>query len=175
LENSSNRRPSVRVIKHASHPVLDVFGPTVQFLATPEEANDSHCVMKGVIPPGGVVPLHSHSGVECFLMLSGQQEVLVETDGNHRWTLCVPGDFIQVPSEARHAFRNLSDEPAVSLVTTTETLGRFFQEVGRPVSPHDAPMPPTPEDMQHFVASALRAGYWLATPEENASVGLTLG
>ena len=175
MENSSNRRPSVRVFKHASHPILDVFGPTVQFLATPEEADDSHCVMKGVIPPGGVVPLHSHTGVECFLMLSGQQEVLIETDGHHRWTLCEPGDFIRVPSEARHAFRNLSDEPAVSLVTTTEKLGRFFQEVGRPVSPHDAPMPPTPEAMQHFVVSALRAGYWLATPEENASVGLVFG
>jgi hypothetical protein len=34
--------------------------------------------------------------------------------------------------------------------------------------------PPTPEELQHFAATAIRYGYWLATPEENAAVGLTL-
>ncbi|MBP0639336.1 cupin domain-containing protein [Cupriavidus sp. AcVe19-6a] len=172
MNKLSPQHPSVRVYKKIANPVLDVFGPTIQFLTTPDETDESHCVIQGVIPPGGVVPLHSHTGIECFLMLSGEQEVLVETDGTYRWTLCSPGDFIQVPSEAKHAFRNLSDKPAVSLVTTTAVLGRFFQEIGRPVSANNEPMPPTPEAIQHFIATAIRSGYWLATPQENAAVGL---
>ncbi|WP_454754238.1 cupin domain-containing protein [Cupriavidus necator] len=174
MNQSSPQRPSVRVYKEIANPVLDVFGPTVQFLTAPAETDETHCVMRCVIPPGGVVPLHSHAGIECFLMLSGEQEVLVETNGTYSWTLCSPGDFIQVPSEAKHAFRNLSDKLSVSLVTTTAVLGRFFEEIGRPVSANDEPMPPTPEAIQYFVATAIRSGYWLATPEENAAVGLAV-
>jgi quercetin dioxygenase-like cupin family protein len=174
LENSSLHSPSVRVFKHSAHPVLDVFGPNLQFLTTPEEADESLCVMRGIIPPGGIVPMHSHTGIECFLMMSGQQEVLLETDGNYSWTMCSSGDFIQVRSLAKHAFRNLSTEPAVTLVTTTAKLGRFFEDVGRPVATETKPLPPTPEELQHFAATAIRYGYWLATPEENAAVGLTL-
>ena len=172
LQNSPHHSPSVRVFKHSAHPVLDVFGPTLQFLTTPKEADESFCVMKGIIPPGGIVPMHSHAGIECFLMMSGHQEVLIETDGNYSWTMCSSEDFVQVPSLAKHAFRNLSAEPAVTLVTTTAKLGRFFEDVGRPVATEAQLLPPTPEELQHFAATAIRYGYWLATPEENAAVGL---
>jgi len=172
LENSSLHPPSVRVFKHSAHPLLDVFGPTLQFLTTPEEADESLCVIKGIIPPRGIVPMHSHTDIECFLMMSGQQEVLIETEGSYSWTMCSSGDFIQVPGRAKHAFRNLSTEPAVTLLTTTAKLGRFFEDVGRPVATEAQLLPPTPEELQHFAATAIRYGYWLATPEENAAVGL---
>jgi hypothetical protein len=32
-------------------PVLDVLGPTIEFLTSPDEADDRLCVMRGVIPP----------------------------------------------------------------------------------------------------------------------------
>ena len=76
-----------------------------------------------------------------------------------------------VPSNARHAWRNVSGEPAVVLVITTKKLGQFFQEIGRPQT--GTPLSVTPEDQRFAVISA-RYGYWYASPEENASVGIHL-
>jgi quercetin dioxygenase-like cupin family protein len=157
-------------IDRNEEPVLNVFGPTVQFLTAPSQPEDTLCVMKGVIPPGISVPLHSHTGIECFYMISGQQEVLIETDDQGAWKTCRAGDFIQIPSGVKHAFLNQSGEPAVSLISTTAKLGEFFKAIGRPVDPRATPMPPAPPtqaQMQYLVQVAARYGYWLATPEEN--------
>jgi hypothetical protein len=64
----------------------------------------------------------------------------------------------------------VSSQPAVDLIITTPRLGRFFKEVGRPVG---AP-PPTAAEMANFVETAIRYGYRLGTPEENAAVGIEL-
>jgi hypothetical protein len=69
-------------------------------------------------------------------------------------------------------FLSRSDEPAIDLIVTTARLGRFFAEIGRPVS--DAPQPPTPEEIANFVAVAAKYGYVLGTPEANAAVGITM-
>jgi hypothetical protein len=47
------------------------------------------------------------------------------------------------------------------LVVSTAKLGRFFREVAG-------------EPLPRFLAIAARYGYWNATPEENAAVGLRL-
>jgi quercetin dioxygenase-like cupin family protein len=49
-----------------SHVVLDVLGPTVEFMVLPSESEDRYCVLKGTIPPGVSVPLHSHPDDESF-------------------------------------------------------------------------------------------------------------
>jgi uncharacterized RmlC-like cupin family protein len=82
---------------------------------------------------------------------------------DYEWIVGKAGDYIHVPSGARHAWRNVSSEPLVALIITTTRLGRFFQEVGRPV---------TPADLAHFATVAAEYGYWNATPEENAAVGI---
>ncbi|HTF64995.1 MAG TPA: cupin domain-containing protein, partial [Edaphobacter sp.] len=107
-------------------------------------------------------------------MLSGQLEVLVEEEGKFRWVLASTGDFVHVPSEAKHGFRNTSSEPAVSLISTTARLGHFFEEIGRPVVPGAQPAPPSPEEMQRFMETAGRYHYWMGTPDENAAVGISL-
>jgi len=38
------------------HVVLDVLGPTVEFLVLPSESAAGYCIMKGTIPPGVSVP-----------------------------------------------------------------------------------------------------------------------
>jgi len=149
-------------------------GPTVQFLVTPEEGSEALCVLKTVIPAGGFVPLHSHEDVECFYLLSGIQEALIETRGNLVWTECRAGDYIYVPGGAKHAWRNQSGEPAVSICTTTARLGRFFDEVGGEIYQGEPLLPPSPERLQHFIDTAKRFGYWLGTPEENTAVGILL-
>src|SRR5215813_6194457 len=108
MATSFDMNRPVRIFGKNEHPVLDLLGPTVQFFTTPEEAGEEFCVLKSTIPPGAFVPIHSHADVECFYMLSGQQEILIEEDGRFRWTVCRSGDFVDLPSSVKHAFRTRS-------------------------------------------------------------------
>jgi quercetin dioxygenase-like cupin family protein len=153
---------------------LEVFGPSVQFLIGPQPHDETPCVMKGTIPPGICVPMHSHPGIEAFYVLSGDVEVLTEEGGEVHWIAAGPRDFIEVPGEAKHGFRNRSKDPVVQLITTTSKLGRFFQEVGRSLTRGERVSSPSPDEIQHFLKTAEHYGYWLATPEENAAVGISL-
>jgi hypothetical protein len=58
---------------------------------------------------------------------------------------------------------------------STPKIGAFFREVGRPLRAGGTPAWPPPDDvLRHFAATAERYGYWNATPQENAAVGLAL-
>jgi hypothetical protein len=48
--------------------VLDVLGPAVEFLYVSEGPYEQFCLMRGVVPPGVTVPLHSHDDMEAFFM-----------------------------------------------------------------------------------------------------------
>jgi quercetin dioxygenase-like cupin family protein len=150
---------------------VDVFGPTLEFLTRLDEPGATYAVMRGVVPPGVVVPLHSHDDAEDFFILAGTQQVLIRDEQGLQWRDLHAGDYVHIPGGVPHAHRNVSDEPAVELVVTTIRLGEFFNEIARP----SAAPPPTPEELAHFVEVARKYGYTLGTPEENASVGITLG
>jgi quercetin dioxygenase-like cupin family protein len=151
---------------------LDVLGPAVQLL-TPPGGDDEPCLIRGTIPPGVVVPLHSHPDVETFVAVSGAVEGLVDADRGARWVRIGPGDVFHVPGGARHAFRNLGREPAVSLIVTTGRIGRFFRDIGTPAGRDGASAwPPSVEALERLLRVAERYGYWNATPDENAAIGL---
>ena len=57
---------STRIVNEGTCGVLDVFGPTLEFLILPEEADGAYCVMTGTIPAGVSVPLLSHPDIEIF-------------------------------------------------------------------------------------------------------------
>ena len=166
--------PSTRLIIESECETFDLLGPSVQFLVAPQANDEAPCVIKGIVPPGVAVPIHRHQAIECFYVLSGNVEVLSEKDGKIHWIAAGPGDFIEVPSGAKHAFRNRSQHPVVQLVTTTSKLGRFFQEIGRPMPQGANGNPPAPDQAQDLVRISERYGYWLATPEENAAAGISL-
>ena len=174
MANLGKAGPSTHLVIESDCETLDVFGPSVQFLVAPQGSDEALCVIKGTIPPGGSVPIHSHQAIEVFYVLSGNVEVLSEKDGNTHWIAAGPGDFIEVPSGAKHGFRNRSQHPVVQLITTTSKLGRFFQEIGRSIPQGANGNPPSPDQLQHFVRTSERYGYWLATPEENAAAGILL-
>jgi quercetin dioxygenase-like cupin family protein len=174
MQNQTEVTQGPQMLHESEHPLLDVFGPTVQFLTSPEEAEGTFCILIGVIPRDGFIPIHSHEGIECFFMLSGQQEVVVEVQGEFRWIVCNAGEFIQVPSGAKHGFLNRSAKPASSLIVTTAKLGRFYKEIGRPLDPGSQQKMPTAHELQHLMDAAKRHGYWMATSEENAAVGISL-
>ena len=160
------------IAEGTDRPVLDVLGPTIQFLTSPDEADDRLCVMRGVIPAGVVVPIHSHDDAEAFYILAGTQQVLTQGSNGLEWNDARAGDYIDVPPGTPHAHRNISHDPAVDLLITTARLGRFFQDVGKPAT--DPPQPPTAEDVAHFIATSIRYGYTLGSPEDNKAVGIDL-
>ncbi|WP_313865567.1 cupin domain-containing protein [Mycobacterium sp.] len=148
-------------------PASDVLGTIVEFVTQEDE---QVCVIRGIVPPGITVPLHSHADFEDFFILAGSHQVLVEGEHGLQWHDARAGDYIRVPGDVPHAHRNVLKEPAIDLIITTARMGRFFREVSRPVgSP-----PPTRQEMAYFVDVANSYGYHMATPEENAAVGISL-
>ena len=152
---------------------LDVLGPTIQFVTSPAEA-DAPCVMLGTIPPGVAIPLHSHRDPETFVMISGSVEGLVDRTESFEWVGLHAGDVFHVPPHAKHAWRNTGQSGAEMVLISTSTMGRFFQELAKPLRFGVPPAPPTRDELTRFMRLAEQYGYWNATPEENARVGITL-
>lgn len=154
-------------------PSFDVMGPQIEFLVLSDDSNVP-CVMRGTIPPGGIIPLHSHADPETFLALSGEIEGLVQCDGGFEWVLVRAGDVFHVPSGVKHAFRNRTGEPYVSLIVSTPKMGRFLREIGVPLPAGPDRDPPSEDRIRHFLNTSAKYGYWNAGPDENAEIGLSL-
>jgi quercetin dioxygenase-like cupin family protein len=159
-----------RIPEESHGEVLDAFGPTVEILAYDDKTG--LCTIRGVIPHGVTVPLHSHDDPEDFYVVAGSHQVLTEGENGLEWSEARAGDYVRVPPGTLHAHRNVSGTPAVDLIVTTAQMGRFFREIGRPFT--GTPQPPAPEDLARFVAVAQKYGYRLGTPAENAAVGIEM-
>lgn len=161
-----------RIAAGTARDAFEAFGPSVEFVTWADDEHNQFCVMRATLPPGVVVPMHSHPDAEDFLILSGTQQVLIQTGDGLQWHDAHAGDYVRVPGGALHAHRNVSDEPAVDLVVTTMRMGEFFKEVSVPVS--GEPVPVTSDRLAHFLAVTRKYEYTLATPEQNAAVGIEL-
>ena len=102
---------AAHLIDPAQLETINVLGPTIQFLTQPEELN-APCIMRGTIPAGVSVPLHSHADPETFLMISGSVEGLICRNDAFEWVRIGPGAIFHVPTDAKHAWRNLGQTPA---------------------------------------------------------------
>jgi quercetin dioxygenase-like cupin family protein len=153
---------------------LDVLGPRIELLTTPAEQDNVPCIMRGTVPTGAVIPLHSHPDPETFIAVSGEIEGLAQSPSGSDWLRLEPGDVFHVPGGAGHGFRNVGSEPAVMIIISTSKIGRFFREVGKPCRPGEMPAPPSQDEIQTFLRTADRYGYWNASPEENARAGVPL-
>jgi quercetin dioxygenase-like cupin family protein len=146
-------------------------GTLFEFLASPDASGSEICFIRGTIPPGVAVPLHSHSDVELFYILEGSLEAFQFGNGTHGWVSFGPGDIVSISGNAKHALRNSSPLPAAMVIVTTSKLYSFFKEVSKPVD-QDRATPPTPEEIQKLIETASRYGYWMGSPEENVAIGL---
>jgi quercetin dioxygenase-like cupin family protein len=165
---------STHIVYKGMYGALDVLGPTIEFLTPPDDRDAGYCVMRGTIPPGVSVPLHSHADFESFFRISGAVQVLAQRNDGFEWLDVKKGDFVHIPGNAKHAFRNTSNEPVVQLISTTPALGRFFQEIGRPIVAGVPTRAPTPDELQQFASIAASYHYWLGSPAENAAVGISM-
>jgi quercetin dioxygenase-like cupin family protein len=162
-----------QVARDEERTVMDLpDGARMELLSPSNE--DTYCVMRGTIPPGASVPLHSHADAESFYVLSGEAEALVQAEGGLEWQVLRRGDFIHVSGGTKHAWRNVSSEPMSALITCTAKLGRAIQEMGQLASEYGTQFP-SQAAIQRLVEVSARYGYWLGSQEENAAVGIQLG
>jgi quercetin dioxygenase-like cupin family protein len=91
--------------------ILDMLGPRIQFMTALSDNDNDYCLIKGSVPPGVVVPLHSHPERESFYALEGE----VEGFWKDRWITLGVGDPFDVPGGLKHGWRNLSNASAMRL------------------------------------------------------------
>jgi hypothetical protein len=103
----------------------------------------------------------------------GEAQLFLETGEGFTQQTLGRGDFVQIPSAAKHAWHNRSRRPFETLSTVTARLGRALREMGRPVTESDSRIP-TEDDIRRFVEVCAPYGFWLGTPEENAELGILL-
>jgi len=147
-----------------------VLGVLLQFLCTPEQINDQISVMRGTVPAGVVIPLHSHADPEIFFVLAGSIEVF-QSEG---WQTVVAGEVVSILGNVRHALRNTSSSPSTLITVSKQELCNFFRELAQPFGANVSPSPPTPAEMQQLFHVAEKYEYWLASREENAAIGISL-
>jgi mannose-6-phosphate isomerase-like protein (cupin superfamily) len=148
--------------------VIDVLGLQIKLLTSLAMAEDAFCLVGSTMGPGAVVPLHSHPNREILHVLDGELEAFV----GDRWRLLQVGDVFDVTDGIKHALRNLTAQRVRLLIFTTVRMGRFFNEIGRPLVA--AAEVPLAQDVERLLTTSVRYGYWNGTPEENAAVGISL-
>jgi quercetin dioxygenase-like cupin family protein len=155
-------------------PTFDIFGVQLDFLIAPEQASGQISLYRGTLPPGIVVPLHSHPEPEVFYVLEGALEVYQESGAQQGWSTLRPGNVLAIRGDVKHALRNTSSSPATTVLVTPDQLYKFFREIAKPLGTLPA-APPSPEQMQHLFVAAAKYSYWMGSPEENAAIGIHLG
>ena len=140
---------------------------TFELLVSSEES--AYWVMKGTLPAAVSIPLHSHGDEESFYLISGEAQFLAPTPRGLQWKTLSQGDFVHIPSDAKHAWRNLSTDTVEVLLVTTPKLGRYLWETGQFVG-----MAGTDGLLNKLVSLSESYGYWMGSPQENADVGIAL-
>jgi quercetin dioxygenase-like cupin family protein len=165
LNPNSRRSTSLANAKKVFSPQKNL-PPTNRLLTDISDNGADYCVMLCTLPAGAVVPMHSHADRETFYVLSGKLDALRED----QWQKLGPGDVFDVRDGTKHAWKNSSQAAASMICVTTTKLAKFLQEISVP----DDDTAPPEEHAQRFLKLVQAHGYWLASPEENAEVGLTV-
>jgi quercetin dioxygenase-like cupin family protein len=148
-----------RVLTHVSPdtddslPHLGVVGDTYTILVSGAETAGRYTLIDMHVPPGGGPPPHRHDFEEMFAILDGEIELTFRGVS----AVATAGETINVPANAPHVFRNVSDRPA-RLLCLCSPAGQeeFFKEVGVPVA-HRTEPPPALDDAATgaFIAKAI--------------------
>jgi quercetin dioxygenase-like cupin family protein len=163
------------VIRTTDEPTFAVVGTLLQFLSTPDQNGGSLSVMRGGIPPRAVIPLHSHPDAEIFYVTEGTMEVFQDDRISSGWQTVKTGEVVTIAGGVKHALRNPGSTLVMAVLVTEGQLYRFFRELAEPLEPDTQPPVPKPEVMDRLFEVAARYQYWIASPSENATIGINLG
>jgi quercetin dioxygenase-like cupin family protein len=118
--------------------LISVAGGTYTILVNGKDTAGRYSLIDMLVPPGGGPPPHRHDFEEMFTILDGEIE-LTSRGEKHR---AGAGSTVNIPANAPHAFKNVSDKPARLLCMCTPAgQEEFFVEVGDPVDSRTAAPP----------------------------------
>jgi quercetin dioxygenase-like cupin family protein len=127
----------------AGLPHVSVAGGTYTILVSGAQTAGRYCLVDMLVPAGGGPPPHRHDFEEMFTLLEGELEFTFrgKTHTVHA------GSTVNVPANAPHAFKNVSDKTArMHCMCTPAGQDAFFLAVGFPVDSRTSPPPKaTPE------------------------------
>ena len=156
-------------------PVSDVGGAMVQFLASHVPVQETTLdVILGALPPGVFVPLHSHTCPEWFFVLEGEMEAFMGDEKGGAWKAVRPGELAVIPAGVRHAWRNRSSSTAKVLSFGGTMIFAVMRKIAVPANQANAAAAPSAEFLEELNRVAASTGNWIATPQENAAIGLHL-
>ena len=132
---------------------LGVVGDTYTVLVSGADTAGRYTLIDMHVPPGGGPPPHRHDFEEMFTVLEGEIELTFRGVS----AVAAAGDTVNVPANAPHVFRNVSERPA-RLLCLCSPAGQdeFFKEVGVPVANRtEAPPPLDDAATTAFIAKAI--------------------
>lgn len=117
---------------------LAIAGGIYTILLTGEDTAGRMSLVEMRVPPGGGPPPHRHDFEETFRVLEGEVEFTFRGEK----VVAGTGATVNVPANAPHSFRNVSDAPA-RLLCVCSPAGQeaLFLEVGDPVERAAGPAP----------------------------------
>ena len=137
--------------------VYSVVGDRYTYIVTGAQTAGACFMFEAWVPPGNGSPPHVHSREdEAFYVVEGEFEFFVAGETIR----LVSGEFLFGPRGIPHNFRNIGSTPGKLIITVTPAgLEDFFAEIGtRLPSRDDAPIPPTPEDIDKLIHTIPKYG-----------------
>jgi quercetin dioxygenase-like cupin family protein len=126
-------------------PHVSVAGGTYTVLVSGAQTAGRYCLVDMLVPAAGGPPPHRHDFEEMFTLLEGELEFTFRAKS----FIVDAGSTVNVPTNAPHAFKNVSGRTVRMLCMCTPAgQEELFLAVGFPVEGRTSPPPkPTPEEM----------------------------
>ncbi|MFD2466211.1 cupin domain-containing protein [Amycolatopsis silviterrae] len=117
---------------------LALAGDVYTILVSGDQTDGRYCLLDMRIPPGGGPPPHRHDFEEMFTLLEGELRFTFRGEE----TSVHAGETVNIPANAPHFFRNISDRPArMYCMCTPAGQEEFFRQVADPVPSIDSTPP----------------------------------
>ena len=119
-----------RPLEDESLPRISLAGGTYTILISGDDTAGKYCLIEMLVPPGGGPPPHRHDFEEMFTLQEGELEFTFRGAGAR----VQAGETVNVPANAPHTFRNVSNKTARMLCLCAPAgQEKYFLEIGDPV------------------------------------------
>src|ERR1700761_5326727 len=119
-------------------PHIGLVGDTYTILVTGRDTDGKYTLIDMHVPPGGGPPPHRHDFEEMFTVLDGEIELTFRGEKK----TARAGDTVNIPANAPHQFKNVTEKPARLLcMCTPPGQEELFEAVGIPTTGRAAPAP----------------------------------
>jgi mannose-6-phosphate isomerase-like protein (cupin superfamily) len=137
-EDDLSRSLTVASVDAPDARAVAVAGGAYTVLLTGAQTGGRYSLIDMLVPPSGGPPLHRHDFDEMFVVLDGDIELTFRGETKQAGK----GAVVNVPANAPHKFRNVSERPA-HLLCLCAPPGQedFFLAVGDPLASRDSPPP----------------------------------